>query len=90
MLYLPSWIAPWKRKALQWFKEDSEMFLGLLNEAQQKLVRFFSYNTRDERLNCFAQRDGGSQQTFSAFLIENEEKTCLSKEEAAWLAGAML
>lgn len=41
MLYLPDWLAKWKREGRAWFKKDTDMFEGLFDEVEMKLV---SYN----------------------------------------------
>lgn len=37
MIYLPSWLAKWKRDGYAWFEKDTNMFIALLNEAKSGL-----------------------------------------------------
>lgn len=34
MLYLPDWMAKWKREGRAWFKKDTDMFIELMNGAK--------------------------------------------------------
>jgi hypothetical protein len=38
MKYLPSWMATWKRDALEWYKKDSTVLLRLYDDVFQRLV----------------------------------------------------
>ena len=62
MMYIPTWLAKWKREGYAWFKRDTDMFLGLVDEVKQGLVRateFMSLATANvlshsiERRNSF-------------------------------------
>ncbi|KAE9386851.1 cytochrome P450 [Gymnopus androsaceus JB14] len=35
MLYLPNWMAKWKREGLEWHRKDTEMFEGFMDKATQ-------------------------------------------------------
>ncbi|KAJ3558855.1 hypothetical protein NM688_g681 [Phlebia brevispora] len=37
MLYLPEWMAKWKREARSWFRKDTVMFEGLLHDVKTKM-----------------------------------------------------
>ncbi|KAK7683862.1 hypothetical protein QCA50_013240 [Cerrena zonata] len=37
MMYIPTWMAKWKREGYAWFKRDTDMFLGLADEVKQGL-----------------------------------------------------
>ncbi|TDL16829.1 cytochrome P450 [Rickenella mellea] len=37
MLYLPSWMAKWKREGLEWHRKDSIMFEGFMDNVQKKV-----------------------------------------------------
>lgn len=41
MLYLPEWLAKWKREGRAWFRKDTNMFEGFFDEVAMKMV---SYN----------------------------------------------
>ena len=65
MLHLPTWAAKWKREGFAWFKKDTDMFTGLVDETKAALVRhnafhstyFLQYDTRimDRVLNALSQ-----------------------------------
>lgn len=38
MLYLPEWMAKWKREGRRWFEKDTKMFEDLLTDVQNKMV----------------------------------------------------
>ena len=38
MKYLPTWMAPWKKWGLEWYKKDSEMFKGFYDGVAKTLV----------------------------------------------------
>ena len=38
MLYLPDWMARWKREGRAWFMKDTKMFEDLLADVQNKMV----------------------------------------------------
>lgn len=38
MMYLPEWMAKWKREGLAWFRKDTDMFIELMNGVNDKLV----------------------------------------------------
>lgn len=38
MLYLPDWMAKWKREGRAWFKKDTDMFIELMNGAKDEMV----------------------------------------------------
>jgi hypothetical protein len=38
MKHLPTWMAPWKKWGLEWYKKDSEMFQGLYDGVAETLV----------------------------------------------------
>ena len=39
MIHLPEWLAKWKREGRAWFKKDSEMFVGMMKNVEDKIVR---------------------------------------------------
>lgn len=39
MLYLPGWMAKWKRDALKLYEETTTFFLGLLEDVETRVVR---------------------------------------------------
>jgi hypothetical protein len=41
MKYLPSWMAAWKRDALEWYEKDSNLFLRLYDDVCQRIVSSF-------------------------------------------------
>lgn len=38
MLYLPDWMAKWKREGCRWFRKDTQVFEGLLADVQNNMV----------------------------------------------------
>ena len=38
MKFLPTWIAPWKKWGLEWYKKDNELFQGLYDGVAKTLV----------------------------------------------------
>lgn len=38
MLKLPDWAASWKREGLKWFREDTRLLEGLMDEVEVKMV----------------------------------------------------
>lgn len=42
MLHLPDWMAKWKREAKYDFKQNTQLFEGLLDDVRAKVVRHFS------------------------------------------------
>lgn len=38
MIYLPEWMAKWKREGRKWFKKDTQAFERLLSDVQNKMV----------------------------------------------------
>ncbi len=38
MLYIPTWLASWKRRGLKWHQEDTEFFETFLVDAREKMV----------------------------------------------------
>lgn len=38
MLYLPSWMAKWKREGLNWHRKDTEMFRRLIDDVKADMV----------------------------------------------------
>ncbi|KAF7790516.1 hypothetical protein EIP86_001472 [Pleurotus ostreatoroseus] len=37
MIHLPEWLAKWKREGRAWFKKDSEMFVGMMKNVEDKI-----------------------------------------------------
>ena len=50
MKRLPTWIAPWKKWGLEWYKKDSEMFLGFYDGVAKTLVSW-KIRTRTQRFS---------------------------------------
>lgn len=93
MMYIPTWLAKWKREGYAWFKRDTDMFLGLVNEVQQGLVGFhqdFAHGKPLIMLVSNLQKDGTRSDCFVAKLLENAQDHDLDPVETAWLAGMML
>ena len=42
MLHFPDWMAKWKREAKGWFKKDTKMFEGFMDDVRTKMVTVFS------------------------------------------------
>lgn len=40
MRYLPDWMASWKKKGKESFRQDSKMFKGFLGNVKAEVVRF--------------------------------------------------
>ncbi len=38
MMYIPTWMAKWKREGYAWFKKDTDMFVGLVEDVKAGLV----------------------------------------------------
>lgn len=38
MMYIPSWLAPWKREGLEWHRKDSIMFQEFMGEVKTNVV----------------------------------------------------
>lgn len=38
MLYLPQWMAKWKREGYRYYKQDTELFKGLMDDVKIGLV----------------------------------------------------
>ena len=49
MKHLPTWMAPWKKWGLEWYKKDTEMFQGLYDGVAKTLV---SWKTRTRIREC--------------------------------------
>ena len=90
MKHLPTWMAPWKKWGLEWYKKDSEMFQGFYDRVAKTLVSWENQtqNTNDSHEDH--QREGDVKPSFTSSLIEHQEEHQLSNHEAAWLAGTML
>ncbi|KAH7928996.1 cytochrome P450 [Leucogyrophana mollusca] len=39
MDYFPAWMAKWKRDAQNWFRRDSETFVNLYNDTQERMIK---------------------------------------------------
>ena len=49
MKHLPTWMAPWKKWGLEWYKKDTEMFQGLYDGVAKTLV---SWKIRTRTREC--------------------------------------
>lgn len=49
MMYIPTSLARWKREGYAWFKKDTDMFLGLLEDVKEGL-------DDGSRSDCFVAR----------------------------------
>jgi len=89
MKHLPTWMAPWKKWGLEWYKKDTEMFQGFYDGVAKAMV---SSKSEPEHENAHEghQREGDYKPSFTSSLIEHQEAHRLSNHEAAWLAGSML
>lgn len=38
MMYIPKWMASWKREGYAWFKKDTDMFLGVIDDVKEGMV----------------------------------------------------
>ena len=46
MKHLPTWMAPWKKWGLKWYKKDSEMFQGFYDGVAKTMVSWKKSRTR--------------------------------------------
>ena len=46
MIYMPEWMAKWKRTGRAYFRKDTDMFVSLMNHVKDRMVRALS-------LQCF-------------------------------------
>lgn len=90
MLYLPEWMAKWKREGRRWFEKDTKMFEDLLTDVQNKMVCPSRYRRPQLKELTSSQQAGTAEPCFAATLLEDEKKYNLNKQEMAWLAGTML
>lgn len=90
MKRLPTWIAPWKKWGLEWYKKDSEMFEGFYDGVAKTMVSWNKTELEHENPHKDHQREGDFKPSFASSLIERQEEHGLSTHEAAWLAGTIL
>ena len=77
MMRIPSWAAKWKRDGERLFREGDEMFTELFERTSAGVALNDGANLPDV-------------QSFAARLLATDGKVNLSRQEAIWLAGAML
>jgi hypothetical protein len=87
MKHLPTWMAPWKKWGLEWYKKDSEMFQGFCDRVAKTLVSWKNQNQNMKNPHKDHQCEGDFK---PSLLIERQEEHRLSNHESAWLAGTML
>ncbi|KIM46552.1 hypothetical protein M413DRAFT_24257 [Hebeloma cylindrosporum] len=88
MKHLPTWVAPWKKWGLEWYKKDTEMFEGFYDGVAKTMVSANS-QPADENAHEGHQREGEYKPSFASSLVDRQEAHRLSNHEAAWLAGSM-
>ena len=92
MLYLPEWLAKWKREGRALFRYGTKLFQQLKDEVEMQVVSAFYailYALTSSNMPC-QQRLGemDSSSCFAAKLMDG--KSDLSEQEIVWLAGTML
>lgn len=91
LLYLPDWLATWKREGRKELHRFSATFLEFIDDIREKMVSPFIHCQSPAAIKYVAfQKAGSAPKSLATALIENEGKHGLSKEQAAWLAGAVL
>lgn len=91
MIYIPSWLAKWKREGLEWHRKDTEMFYALYESAKERvvcLIPFVCPPCAQMNINNNAlQKSGLAKPCLTSILMRKSE---LTEKEAAWIAGSML
>ena len=92
MLYLPSWMAKWKRDGEKWFRMASNMFEEFYEDVRLKMVSVVLVTFKcDQPAKGFViQLEHPENPCFAAMLIHDNEKLRLTSPESVWLAGWML
>ncbi len=90
MLYLPEWLARWKREGREHHEAYTAMFERLMSDLRQKLVRNCYHSSYRRSCKPSLQQSGQFEDCLGASSLEAEDRGDLSKKESAWLAGVML
>jgi len=88
MLYIPSSLAKWKREAKEAHHYYSELFEGMLRDAQDRIVcSLFASPSRPHSFTL--QNEGDERSSFAGTLLRERDHNHLSDTEAAWLSATM-